>query len=214
MTNIWLISKRVNRRGVLWLWPLAFFLLSCGGSVDPVIKIGLVAPFEGALRVVGYDVIYSARLAVREVNAKGGINGYRIALVAYDDGSYAPSAVNVADSLVIDPAIIGVVGHWSAESNKAVRPIYDSAQLAFVPMDESNQGFDSSTLPDNFKQAYQAVTFQQAQAAGWYSAPAYDAMQLLFAAIAQTKEPTRATVFSALGQTEIDGLTGRVSAQR
>ncbi|HFC11696.1 MAG TPA: hypothetical protein ENJ56_02535, partial [Anaerolineae bacterium] len=41
-------------------------------SVDPVVKIGLVAPFEGEQRVIGYDVIYATRLAVRQVNTAGG----------------------------------------------------------------------------------------------------------------------------------------------
>ena len=55
-------------------------------KTDPVVKIGLVAPFEGRYRPIGYDVIYSARLAVREINAAGGIDGHRVALVALDDG--------------------------------------------------------------------------------------------------------------------------------
>ncbi len=58
--------------------------IGCMG-VDPVIKIGLVGPFVGKNRDVGYDVIYSARLAVREINKKGGIDNYRVALVALDD---------------------------------------------------------------------------------------------------------------------------------
>ena len=66
---------------------LIFTLLSACNSVDPVVKIGLVAPFEGENRAIGYDAIYSARLAVREINAAGGIGGHRVALVALDDSS-------------------------------------------------------------------------------------------------------------------------------
>ena len=64
----------------------AFSLLTGCQSVAPVAKVALVAPFEGAQRAVGYDVIYSARLAVREINEAGGIGGYRVSLVALDDG--------------------------------------------------------------------------------------------------------------------------------
>ena len=33
-------------------------ILSGCASVKPVVKIGLVAPFEGRARAVGYDAIY------------------------------------------------------------------------------------------------------------------------------------------------------------
>ncbi len=48
------------------------------------VKIGLVAPFEGSYRSIGYDAVYAARLVVREINATGGIDGVRLELVAYD----------------------------------------------------------------------------------------------------------------------------------
>ncbi|MCJ7548609.1 MAG: ABC transporter substrate-binding protein, partial [Anaerolineae bacterium] len=50
-----------------------------------IVKVGLVAPFEGSYRHVGYDAVYAARLAVREINAAGGIAGRQLELVAYDD---------------------------------------------------------------------------------------------------------------------------------
>ena len=82
------------------VWLLFIFLLSGCASVDPVVKIGLVAPFEGQNRAVGYDVIYSARLAVREINEAGGIGGYRVALVALDDSSDPTLAAQTAHALV------------------------------------------------------------------------------------------------------------------
>ena len=56
------------------------------GSTDPLIKIGLVAPFEGQFRSRGYEVLYAVKLAIRECNESGGVGGYRVELVALDDG--------------------------------------------------------------------------------------------------------------------------------
>jgi len=46
------------------------FLTACSASTQPVVKIGLVAPFEGRYRPIGYEAIYAARLAIREINAQ------------------------------------------------------------------------------------------------------------------------------------------------
>lgn len=54
----------------LLLLALATLAAGCA-SVDPVVKIGLVAPFEGRHRAIGYDAIYSARLAVRDQCRRG-----------------------------------------------------------------------------------------------------------------------------------------------
>ena len=42
---------------------LLLFLSACAASTQPVVKIGLVAPFEGRYRQIGYEAIYAARLA-------------------------------------------------------------------------------------------------------------------------------------------------------
>ncbi|MGB1251736.1 MAG: ABC transporter substrate-binding protein [Candidatus Promineifilaceae bacterium] len=195
---------------------IALLLTGCDvRSVDPVIKIGLVAPFEGEQRQVGYDIIYSARLAVREVNAAGGINGTRLSLVAYDDSTNPEEAKRVAQALVVDEGIIGVVGHWAADTNAAAGGLYDSAELAFVPMGVDPFGvFDAAVLSDEWRNSYQAITYQGAQPPGLHAATAYDAMQLLFAAIESASESdtiSRTNVYNALSTATIEGLTGTKS---
>ncbi len=73
---------------------LVVFLSACAASTQPVVKIGLVAPFEGRYRPIGYEAIYAARLAIREINARGGINGHRIELVALDDRGEPEKAID------------------------------------------------------------------------------------------------------------------------
>lgn len=172
-------------------------------STAPVIKIGLVAPFEGAQRAVGYDVIYSARLAVREVNAQGGIGGYRVALVAFDDMSDPQLARETAAALAIDPDVVAVLGHWSAETSAAAAAVYAEAGVPFLAIDAIKQ--DPFTLSPDFLQAYSAVTpFDKPP--GVYAGPAYDAMAQVFAAletaVSQQNELNRETVGAVLVQNE------------
>ncbi len=97
-----------------------------------IVKIGLVAPFEGRYRYLGYDAIYAARLAVREINAAGGVAGRQLVLVAYDDRGDPEMARTAARNLAIDPDVAAVVGHYRPESTAAAAPIYANADLPLL----------------------------------------------------------------------------------
>jgi branched-chain amino acid transport system substrate-binding protein len=100
--------------------------------VDPVVKIGLVAPFEGRYRYVGYDVIYAVRLALREANAAGGVGGYRVELAAYDDRADPVFAVEQARKLAVDPDVIAAIGHFREETSLASLSVYGQAGIPLV----------------------------------------------------------------------------------
>jgi ABC-type branched-subunit amino acid transport system substrate-binding protein len=102
------------------------------GTVKPTIKIGLVAPFEGRYRYVGYDVIYAVRLALREANAAGGVAGYSVELVAYDDGGESAMAAEQAHKLSIDPAVVAAIGHFREETTVGTLGIYAKADIPLV----------------------------------------------------------------------------------
>lgn len=191
---------------------LLFALAGCS-SVDPVLKVGLVGPFEGVGREIGYDVIYSARLAVRQVNETGGIGGYRLALVALDDSGDPQQAQKTAESLILDPAVIAVVGNWLTETTAVSAPLYAQANLPFLPMGQPPFGeVDPANLPATFRASYEAVTPFDEQA-GPYAGSAYDSFQLLWLALAKTAESgpiTRQTVQTTLTNLEYQGMTGTV----
>jgi ABC-type branched-subunit amino acid transport system substrate-binding protein len=119
---------------ILHLASCILLLASCAfpGSTAPVVKFGLVAPFEGRYRPVGYDALYAARLAVRERNAAGGVGGYRVELVAYDDGGDAPSAVERARQLALDSQVVAVIGHYRIETTRAAWDIYAREALPLI----------------------------------------------------------------------------------
>jgi branched-chain amino acid transport system substrate-binding protein len=100
--------------------------------VRPTVKIGLVAPFEGRYRYVGYDVVYAVRLALREANAAGGVGGYSVELVAYDDGADPAMAVQQARKLAVDPEVVAVIGHFREETTAAAWSTYAEAGLPLV----------------------------------------------------------------------------------
>jgi branched-chain amino acid transport system substrate-binding protein len=102
------------------------------GVVRPTVKIGLVAPFEGRYRYVGYDVVYAVRMAIRQANASGGVGGYGVELVAYDDGADPAMAIQQALKLAVDPTVVAAVGHFRERTTSAALPAYDDADIPLV----------------------------------------------------------------------------------
>jgi ABC-type branched-subunit amino acid transport system substrate-binding protein len=183
-------------------------------AVAPEVKIGLVGPFEGKERAVGYDVIYSARLAVRQVNEAGGIGRYRIGLVALDDFGDPEMAAKSAESLILDPQVVAVVGHWGEATSMAARPLYDGAGVPFLAGGAPPLApFDPDRLPPEFAAKY-AETTPFDEMAGPHAGPAYDAMYLLFAAMEQALAESgaidRQSLEAALDATTHLGVTGVV----
>ena len=183
-----------------WLKSLFFLTLvaltvACQRT-PPVLKVALVAPFEGADRQIGYDAIYAARLAIREINQAGGINGYHVALVSLDDSGQPELATAVAQSLILDPQIIAVVGHGLPQTTATAQQIYQDANLTLIPIISSNP----EELSTEFRQAYEAVTPFDEQA-GPYADSTYHAFKSVFSAVAASTNPTRAEINKNLTQT-------------
>lgn len=217
MCNAAVSCLRLRRRllvslcvGVLLFWT-AVASTACA-SVAPVVKIGLVAPFEGAQRAIGYDVIFSARMAVQEINAAGGINGIRVALVALDDRGNAKLASDAAAALVIDPGVVAVVGHWQPETTTIAAAHYAAAGMPFLSMaDTAITQFPPTELPLEFQDRYIAIApFNESP--GSYAGPAYDAFQMLWEAFRLAEQNTgrisREDITASWYGLEYQGLTG------
>jgi branched-chain amino acid transport system substrate-binding protein len=98
-----------------------------------VVKIGVELPMSGADAPNGVPTLNAVRLAIADVNAAGGIDGYKFGVNTQDDalnGSNNPQqgARNIT-TLVNDPSVIGVVGPYNSSVAKAEIPISNAAGL-------------------------------------------------------------------------------------
>lgn len=191
---------------------LALTVSACQ-TAPQTLKLGLVAPFEGRWRALGYDAVYAARLAVREINEQGGVGGRPVELVALDDSAEADLARHAAASLVTDPAVVAVVGHGLPEITASALPLYEDNELPLIVLGQAPfQAVDPALLPPDFGARYEAVTpFDEVP--GPYAGPTYDAFYLLFKALelAETQgQISRGSVASALHGLQYSGVTGPV----
>lgn len=135
---------KLRIRALILIWSLA--LSGCGAGADcgrlaraldmcstlPVIKVGLVAPFEGRYRSLGYEVLPAVKQAVRERNAAGGVAGYMVELVALNDGSDPESRRFLASKFAVDERVMGVVGPFSEDSLYQAAPAYQELDLPLI----------------------------------------------------------------------------------
>ena len=128
-----------GRRAALRL-TLIVCLIGCLASCTPaslagtrpMLKIGLVAAFEGLERPLGYQALQGVKLALARRNAAGGVAGYLVELVALNDFGRPDDARSQARQLAVDPAVVGVITGWSDETARAALPEYRHAGLAVV----------------------------------------------------------------------------------
>jgi branched-chain amino acid transport system substrate-binding protein len=118
------------RKLALLLLGAALWLASCSRAGDQPIVIGLAGPFS---QPRGVAMKNAAELAVKEINARGGVHGRLLTLRIVDDSGRPDVAIRVAQALADDPAVVAVVGHLTSGTSLAAGRIYGAARRP-VPM--------------------------------------------------------------------------------
>ena len=95
--RLWQFSrKHINRQCICRADSSASDDSAADGSV---FKIGSIGPTTGDAAIYGNAVKNVAQMAVDEINAAGGANGYQLAFKAEDDQNDAEKSVNAYNSL-------------------------------------------------------------------------------------------------------------------
>jgi len=96
------------------------------------IKIGLLAPLTGFAAADGASVKNSVDLAVEKVNQAGGLLGKKIELVVYDDRADAKEAVALAQKLLQQDKIVGLVAGSYSMPTRAIAPLFQDEEIPLV----------------------------------------------------------------------------------
>ncbi|SHD76195.1 ABC transporter substrate-binding protein [Schnuerera ultunensis] len=96
------------------------------------IKIGLYGTITGSNALAGEMLEKGGQLAVKEINAAGGINGRPLKLIVYDDKSSPEGAVKAVTRLVDVDKVVAMVGSNSSPNILATTQITEESKTIQV----------------------------------------------------------------------------------
>jgi branched-chain amino acid transport system substrate-binding protein len=108
-----------------------------GGQTQGAIYLAEISPLTGPLSFVGTDNRQGVEVAVKELNAAGGIKGRRIVVDVFDDGSSPSQAVVHMRRIAGDDKYVGVIGSGFSSSGLAVAPIVAQERIPYISMASS-----------------------------------------------------------------------------
>ena len=120
-------------------------VLSCCAFAEGSIKIAVAGPMTGDNAEYGIGFANAAKLVAGEWNAKGGITvgdeTYTVEIVEYDDKSDSDEAAIIAENIVSDEDIWGVLGHFASGICMVAAPTYQDAEYVNVSPTSSHADY-------------------------------------------------------------------------
>src|SRR5947208_5472126 len=96
------------------------------------IKIGFPMPLSGPTAVYGLPITKGAEMAVADINAKGGVLGRKLELLARDSKANADEAVRLAREMIIKNNVDFLSGTLTSAEAPAVSTIAKENKIVFV----------------------------------------------------------------------------------
>ena len=115
---------------IFLLIPTIFLFF--GIAFAETVKVGFNVPLTGFAAADGESALNGAKLAVKQANSEGGINGKQIELVVYDDQASPKEAVPIALRLIEKDGVkVAVSGSYSG-STRAAAGVFQSAGIPYI----------------------------------------------------------------------------------
>jgi branched-chain amino acid transport system substrate-binding protein len=125
-------QKLLSGWGFLFVLAAIAVLVTTPALAQESIKIGFFAPITGPAAADGASAQHAVELAVKEVNAAGGIKGKKVELIVYDDRLNPQEAVAIANKLIEKDQVIGVVSGSYSGPTRVTAPIFAKAGVPMV----------------------------------------------------------------------------------
>ncbi len=105
------------------------------------IKIAVVGPTTGDNAEYGQGFQNAAQMMVDQWNANGGVLGRTIQLLTYDDKNSSDEAASIAQKIVSEGDVVGVIGHFSSGVCLTAAPVYQENKIIEISPSASNPNY-------------------------------------------------------------------------
>lgn len=146
---------------------LVFVLAPILHAQEKVVKIGALYPMTGRPGLYGLDSVDAAEMAVEEINAKGGVAGYKLELLSTDSKAKPDYAVRIAKRYIDEDKVHFLFGVVSSAVGLALTEVSKQNKKIFVGTDHAS----TQLTVDKFQPYYFRVsnnTFQSMAAGALY----------------------------------------------
>ena len=111
------------------IFAVAASAMLASGAYAADIKLGVSGPFTGGSSSMGVSMRDGVRLATKEINAAGGINGNMIVLVERDDEAKNERGVQIAQELINNEKVVATLGYINTGVALASQRFYQDAKI-------------------------------------------------------------------------------------
>lgn len=136
-------TREIAAATFVLLGPLAIGACSSSAKTTSTnaaktIRIGLEGPLTGSQKETGIGMLDGARMAAKQLNAKGGILGKQVEIVPIDDQA-DPVTGDKAAAAAIASGLQGVVGPYNSGAGLVTLPRYIKAGLVPIRLTSSDE---------------------------------------------------------------------------
>jgi branched-chain amino acid transport system substrate-binding protein len=104
----------------------------CKAKNADVITIGGIFPLSGPVAVYGVECKNGIELAIEEINAQGGINGKKLALISEDDEGNPEKTVNAYKKLTTSDKATIIIGSLTSGCTQAITSLAQAQKVLLV----------------------------------------------------------------------------------
>jgi branched-chain amino acid transport system substrate-binding protein len=152
----------------------AAFASAAGLAKAQDLKIAVVGPMTGSIASAGGWMKRGAEMAVKDINANGGVLGKRLKLIVADDACDPKQAVAAAND-VVGKGIVFVAGHLCSSASISASAVYNEAGVLQMTPASTNMALTDDAAKKGWNNVFRTCGRDDAQSAlaGKYLADHY-----------------------------------------
>src|SRR5215475_8908890 len=146
---------------IIWAMVLAF---GTGAAKAQDIAIAVVGPITGSNAALGEQMKQGAQMAVKDINAKGGVLGKKLDLILADDACDPKQAVAAAND-VVGKKVVFVAGHYCSSSSIPASAVYNEAGVLQMTPASTNPALTDDAAKKGWNNVFRSCGRDDAQGA-------------------------------------------------